>query len=451
MVTKTQKFLLSAALSLAFAGSGFAGEGQAQKSSEERLAQVEAELAELKRESSAAEGAESTNVSYRSKLEAKTGKKFTLKMESQLQTRFEIFDGHDGVGKAGESSTFRIRRLKTGFSGNAFGPEWQYEAKLAWTGTTFREVVETAVIGYVPERNYGFYMGKSKLPYNLQEASSSKRQQFVDRSESNEDFNQDFAQGVWVHGTPMIGDSSAVLRYWAGIYNGILKDGNDFINKDKDIAPANQDVTFLYNARAEVLLFGGEKTVGKYESDLRKNSEREDTLVLLGTAFSWFVDRDGDRDTDLDPVTVGGPEVFQADITNFTLDGRVHVRGFSLNAAFFHNTVDFDGAESNGVHPNALTNLGGFVQLGYNHNLEDGNQLEGAFRLSHTDWDEFDDGGIGRRALHSDIWEYMLGVNYRINKEKLKLSGDIGYITESDVGGNEDPSWQYRFQVQVIF
>lgn len=437
MKLKPLSIALCALVTSVFASAALAEEA----APEEKTPTLEERVAELEKNA--------VKASYAGKFKIQDNRKgaYSMEMQSQLQVRFTSFDSHDDSETDSDEGEFRIRRLKTSFKGHVISKEWKYETTIAFNSSTLNEAIETAYLGYQGDSSWGIYMGKQKMPWNLEEMTSSKRQQFVDRSEANEDFNQDFAHGMWLSGAPSIGETG-LIRYWLGVYNGIQKDGDEFMNKDKAGSPSNDDYQFLYNGRVEFLPMGGADDVGKYASDLRKDGENSDLLVLIGGAVNWYVDRtNAGRDTDLDP----NGSAFEAAITQATFDMRIHVSGISFNAAYFYRYVRFENANEDAQHPGSLNDQGVSVALGYNMNLESGDQFEVAFQFSHSDFDEFNDGGTARRALHNDIWQYTAGVNYRVQKEYLKISLDVSYITQSQVGGNEIPVWVTRLQAQILF
>ncbi|MGD9693584.1 MAG: porin [Phycisphaerales bacterium] len=134
---------------------------------------------------------------------------FRLNVSGQIQFRYYVNfrdDPNQGVGPAGPfvddfDPGFETRRTKLEFSGHVFEPNLFYKVRGAFdrtggprTGGAFG--LEDAYVGYKWDNGFSAQWGQFKLPFLKEESISSARQLAVDRSLTNEVFNQDFSQAI---------------------------------------------------------------------------------------------------------------------------------------------------------------------------------------------------------------------------------------------------------------
>lgn len=361
---------------------------------------------------------------------------YSMAISTHMQQRLTINDNHDGNGN--DNATFAIRRLKTNFSGNVVNKKWSYNFTYDWANSR----IEVASIGYQLNDSIKLNMGSTKVDFNLEESTSSKRQTFADRSLANQAFNMDWATGLWADGSTMAGEGS--LNYSLGLFNGIH--GGDGRNAgDTQGAVANNDTDFMINGSVGFSPFSDGKNIRKHMSDLRSDDKKGDMDLFLGAGFNYaFLDG---AEAGL-PVAAPGP-YGSATVGSIALDGRFHWNGLSVSAAYFYRSVSTETNATPNVEGGTHT-AGYGLTVGYNMNLEGGDQLEVAARLSQVNDD--DSFGLGL----NDTTELGFAVNYRFAGDNLKATFDVNY-TGTDINGSVAPApthnddWLIRFQVQLVF
>lgn len=404
-----------------------------------------------------AQDGDATSTTYdKGGLNFTTGKSFSLNMSTNMQLRAQLTDDKDPAGAtvAGDSMTFYVRRLKSSIKGHVFDQKWSYGMVFAWHDTTGL-ALEEANVTYKAGDDWAIGAGRRKSFFNLQEYTSSSAQQFVDRSNANEQFNNDYATGVWADGHMKLGDSGHTFRYHFGIFNGIDRGGAN-VGLQRDFssgsggAAANRDFNMLYATRVELIGNGNAKDdIVRGESDLRKEDKERPLQFIVGLGAS--VNRLGPGEAPNLGGAVGG---HGADVWNLALDTRVHVDGISFNAGLFHRTFNYDDtADADVGHAGGYTDIGAYAQVGYAIHMDSG-ILEPAIRWGMVDRD--DDNGGGRQFDDSEL---AFGLNYFLHGHRVKLTFDATYAESRAHGvtpvppafNANEPSMTYRLQLQLGF
>ena len=138
--------------------------------------------------------------------------KFNLRMQNLLESNYNITN--DNL-----SSNFMIRRARIHFNGFAFSPKLIYKVELGLssrdmnvaredgnTGGSSRIILDM-VAKYQFHKNWQLWAGQTKLPGNRERVVSSRKQQFVDRSLVNANFNIDRDVGLQLHGNIKFGEN----------------------------------------------------------------------------------------------------------------------------------------------------------------------------------------------------------------------------------------------------
>ncbi|MDC1142470.1 porin [Planctomycetota bacterium] len=411
---------------------------------------------------------------------------FALSLSTRVQFRVTYNDENGSGDGAGNTDgrdfwAMRIRRAKTTFKGHIFEKQWKYKFTVNWTDTGSN--VETATLTWAGDVMYNVTVGQQKLQFNWQELTSSGKQMFADRSQVNESFNQDFAKGVTVNGK-YADDSATWVKYWAGIYNGILSSDTDYRNADSN--PISEsfgggvDSNLMFNVRVETYPLGEFTREGR---DARGDDEKENPLFSVGFAFNWF-QSDIDN-TDLRPgSTTAGSGRNQGHVRTMAIALDAHLRWFGINLdiEFIRNRGEFfntgalntSGAVSTNARPTDIVNTGVIIEIGYMLTAE----IQVGLRMGMNDQDEFTFGGTDGIALAHDSSEMGVVVNYYLHGHNLKATLDISYVdfqlanSITDAGGatgfngfgtSRSPSsrandnadhaafWQLRIQIQWIF
>lgn len=410
---------------------------------------------------------------------------FEMRMTTRVQFRLtgqnEVANGSNGANGR-DFLNFRVRRAKTGFSGFIFERNLQYRVLLNWTSSN---VVENAVFTYAWRQEMNISAGQDKLAWNWEEHVSSGSQNFVERSYVNEVFNQDYAKGIWIDG--VVGEDTPWVKYWFGIYNGVLAGNNDFRNADMaqraDSFSNFVDSDMMINMRIETHPMG---EVSRKMYDDRGEDASGQLLFALGLGVNWFTS--GFNDAALRPDTVGTPTAsgrFRTtqDTLAITFDAHLRVSGLSVDLAIFfrhtefHNRgrTDFDPRNKAGIAN--LQDSGVTLEVGY---FVIPKEMNLGLRVGMLNADEFWGGGGSNRDLgiRPDTMEMGIVVNYFLYGDNLKLTMDITYVDQQLVysgsstgilgvynapparsgaaGGNNENAdhnalWIVRFQIQWIF
>jgi hypothetical protein len=135
----------------------------------------------------------------------------------------EAFDGDTagpGVGDAdGPLSAFDVPRLRVTLSGGVYRPWMKYSFQFDFSRTSGEGAskIKDAILEIRPVgRNFRIQAGQFKVPFGLQQITSSGRLQFVDRAITDAKFNPGRDMGG------MLSATAAARRfgYDAGIFNG---------------------------------------------------------------------------------------------------------------------------------------------------------------------------------------------------------------------------------------
>jgi hypothetical protein len=411
---------------------------------------------------------------------------FELSIKTRVQFRMtyqnEVANGEDGTNGR-DFINFRVRRAKTEFKGHIFEKEFQYRLLLNWTSS----IVENAVFTWAKMTELNVNAGQDKLPWNWEEYTSSGSQNFVERSLVNEVFNQDYAKGIWING--QFSSETPFLKYWFGVYNGVLAANNDFRNADGGLVTESfsnlVDNEMMINLRLETHPMGN---VANKMYDDRGADENDKVLLAVGLGVNWLIS--GFNDAALRPDTVGTPTASgrsrtSQDTLAVTIDAHLRAMGLSVDVAFFFRHTEFHNRGATSFNPTSparegianLTDTGITFEVAY---FIIPKEFNVGIRAGYLNADEFWNGGGDNRDLgiRPDTMEVGIVVNYFIHGDNLKLTLDITYVDQQLVysgssggirgvynappvrsgtaGGNADNAdhnalWIVRIQIQWIF
>ncbi|MCF6227493.1 MAG: OprO/OprP family phosphate-selective porin [Planctomycetes bacterium] len=418
---------------------------------------------------------------------------FSMRVSTRVQFRMTYSD-ENGSGERGGTDardfwTFALPRVETTFQGHIFAKEWKYKLTLNWAETPD---IKTATLTWAGDKFYNVTIGQQKLQFNWQELNSSASQMMVERSVYNETFNLDYAKGITVDGE-YADDSATWVKYWAGIYNGVLRSNTDFRNADRaaignSFAGNGQvDADLMFNLRLETYPLGEFTREGR---DARGADEKENPLFMVGLAFNYF--GSDMSNTGLRPGnTAAASGRFQGRHSTMAITIDAHLRWFGINfdAEFTYRKAEFSnsgalntsGQVGGAAVPTDLEDMGFVIEAGYM--LSEDMQI--GLRYGYVNGDEFTVGGTtggsggttGNAFIH-DSSEVGLVFNYFLHGDSLKATVDITYVdfqlaTGAGTGANaagptnivmtrsassranevadHQNVWQFRVQIQWIF
>lgn len=397
------------------------------------------------------------NAGYDKGFFIRSGQDFLLKINGLMQARY-LFYGRDGGNRdvnsvlygthQGDRSGLDFNRIRLGFSGYVWDPNFTYRIELKADGTD-DVALQYAWVNYKFIDPAQLRVGVFKLPFGRQETNSVSGLQFVDRSLANEVFNIGRSMAVMLHGSVL----DKRVDYGVAISNGFR---NNFDGPDEEDAFNELDTNPGISARA--VWHAMYDNLGKdflSESDIEYHKK---PALDFGASFAWNADR-GDRRNVLLPFQIpdavrvgpGGYDIssaYQTNITQFGLDAAFKYLGFSTQAEYFLRMVDNKSSISpwflNTGDSGTIHQQGGYWQAGY---FIVPQKVELVARLGGI-WDFGGD----------NMWEYAGGVNYYIRGNNLKLQADVTAINELPVRSNRvefinqnDDIVMFRLQLQAAF
>jgi len=374
--------------------------------------------------------------------------KFSLTMATRIQFRVtysdergQDVDSDDGAAQRALSTNgrdfwnFKVARAETWFIGNIFEKEYKYYVELAWAAGG-DNIVQEAFFTWAKWAEFNINAGQTKTPYSWQFLVSSGRQQFVERSGVSAVFDQFYAKGLWFSGT--IGKDTPWIKYWAGVFNGVLRGNNDFRNADRairtDTFSTQVDADLMPVVRVETHPLG---EVARDHTDMRSRDESKKVLFSVGVGFAWFASRFTNaaiRTTSNSPGS--GRSNTGHDTMNLTLDGHFRFFGLSVNIEYhyrktdFHNFGPLEGNQvaNNRNAPGDLTDTGFLFEAGF---MIIPKTFDVAVRMGLVDGDEFWLGGSSNRpnGIIPDSSEIGLCVGYYLAGHNIKILADFTYTS----------------------
>jgi hypothetical protein len=351
---------------------------------------------------------------------------FLLKVAGQMQFRF-VYNNQDEAGGDSNRYGFENRRTKLRFFGHVVDPSWQYLVLGAFDRDGGAFVLDEAFITKDLENGLKIRAGQFKAPFMREELVSSTRQQAVERSLVNEEFNQDRVQGVEL---AWEGDNA---RAAAAVSDGFFPGGVGTDNTGWQM----EDTEFALTGRAELMLMGDD---WKRFDDFSSWREDEGTAIMLGGAIHYQKDESGTAGPN--PFTGTADEV---EFLGLTADVSAEFGGINAFAAVTYRDLENDLPGSD------LSQLGFVLQGGFFF-TED---LEGFARY---EWADADIAGI------EDLSVITIGVNKYFAKHNLKWQNDVGFGLDevagiwstSSAGWRTDPADDdgqvvIRSQMQLLF
>lgn len=357
-----------------------------------------------------------------------------LEISNRVQVRYthELPDDTvtlPGTAGAGDArGSFRLRRVKLKLEGWLWKPPGvapapvtlpsiSYELQLNWpavTGANIGAVLEDASIAVDPKGKGQFRVlfGQFKVPFGLQQLTSSGNQSLVDRALVSDEYARGRDTGVAVQGVIF----SNKLEYRAGFFNG-----NGLTRLTNDNANLQSNVRLVWQPN-------GSQVMGQrawVSGALYSESDFESTIVPIYAFGLNFEHNDFHRTTtgnDLKSNVVG-------------LDGIFKFKGvFATGVYYLRQRTPETGAK--------FRSDGGFAQVGVM--LDRFRIWEAAFRYGQRD--------VNERVANDAVKELRAGLNYYYRRHTLKFQVDGGRV-ETGLGaalGSRKDS-ELRLQAQFIF
>ena len=351
------------------------------------------------------------------------GSNFYLELSNRVQIRYSHEFPDDtiklaGTENAGDSKgSFRIRRAKLKFEGWFYKPYLTYEVQTNWPGissSNLANYLEDANLNWdvtKGKKKFMVKLGQYKVPFGLQELTSSGSQQLVDRALVSNTFFRGRDTGVSVWG--VLGANK--FEYRAGLFNG-----NGLTRS------ANDNNKFQYNARV-TFQPNGAVPLGTYSGAHQSESDFE-TRALGKPIFtvSAAVEQN-------DLANVATDLKTNLKTTLYEVDAMFKYRGFSATGMFAWGEV-----EPQTTNP-SFDREGWFVQAGY--------------FLKPDKWEiaaRYGENNPNKDASNNKITEFRGGINWFYAKHAFKVQADFGQVkTETSTGDRKNN--ELRIQTQLVF
>jgi len=242
------------------------------------------------------------------------------KLFLQLQHQFLAVEGQ------GKSNSFQVRRARIYFAGNAFNPRFTYQFEFEFASGLTNNVSEAvatmspnlrdAWINYDFDNGIEIKAGQFKVPFNLGELIPDSKQQFIDRSQTDDALSYSRDVGLDIHGRVI----DKKLEYHAYVFN-------EGLNSNK----FNKNNEFLFGARVGYNFLGDH---GYTASDVDDSQEAQ---LMAGVAATYN--------------RTGAPAAADQSLIATTGDIAYRYRGFSAIGAGYYlrnhtaktNTLAFEG------------------------------------------------------------------------------------------------------------
>ena len=329
----------------------------------------------------------------------------------------------DGVEDGG-SGQFDIPRMRITFKGGMFKPWLKYEFQYEFSRTSGESSskVKDALLEFETSPAAIVKVGQYKVPFSLQELTSSGRQQFVDRAITNLKFVPARDMGVSLNGLFL----DKTLGYAVGVFNGSGE------------SRRQDDQGFLYAGRVYWNPLGEYKLA---ESAI-ENPEKAQLHIGLGYRTGEAV-RGGDVIEDIGTVFQDPDNQSAANLELAWKWGRFFATGeyFSMTDEQENPLPALADVDSDGWHAQAgVMLIPKVLEVGARYAVIDHN----------TDLDD------------TSTSEARLVVGYFWKGHNLKLQGDVGQLSydaaspdrSSDnrlVSGQSYDDTQVRLQLQLAF
>jgi hypothetical protein len=397
-----------------------------------------------------------------------TDGKFRLQFMARIQARYTYFGKDaqgDDTGEEHDESYFELERARIGMTGHFFDPSLRFKIEMdGETDASDKGALTDAYVDYAPfhdsdrpehdRRDYvALGIGQFKPYFLRQEATSSGKQQRVDRSLSNEFFNIDRNIGIWAQGFL----PSRLFFYHLAVTNGI-----DTVNIAPGGGSAQQvlDQNPAFIGKLDVCLLGDHTAYSYEESDVKIS--KNPLLVVGGSVVHERYDPAQRQQTPAATAFINT----RGKVTSFGGDAIFKYAGLSLEGEYVGRWYDQDGPTPAGAFATgeAIYCHGWNLQGGYF--ILPKELVELTFRYSEVRGNEGPQNGksveIGpginwffsgshNAKVQLDVAWVNLSDNLPSNTESLRQGPNVVFGSSAAGFHDGEQGVLTRFQVQVTF
>ncbi len=372
---------------------------------------------------------------------------FSLNMRLRGQFQLSVNDTTD----EDTATSFRVRRLRFYWIGNAFRPWFEYyiqvSADNSFSGSNTNADTNSdlqlrdAYFNAAYEKKAVPRVGQFKVPFNREELNSSSELQLVERSILNEEFT--LARDI---GTALYGLFGNYVTYGIGIFNG---DGRN---------EASLDSNLLYVGRIMLTPCCGELKYanssfpigGDYK--IEPNFGEDKPLIAFGAAVAGM---EGLNTAIKTPDAAIVPRLEQigfpdgegiVDLVQFTADVNFKYKIFSIEGEYDARWISPDADQ--GVSTDTVFDQGFRVQSGV---FLIPKLVEVAARFAYIDYDT-NVPNIEGVDDPDNSWQITPGLNFYMSRShKWKIQLDYSFIKNEFTNASDIDENIFRAQLQAYF
>ncbi|MEW6455483.1 MAG: porin [Acidobacteriota bacterium] len=336
------------------------------------------------------------------------------KYELKINARIQFLGYYSSFeNKIPSEKGFSIRRARLYFKGNGFYPWLKYYTQLTMEGDKIS--LRDFYLDFEKNKKISPKIGQYKVPFNREFLTSSADLQLVDRSIINNEF--EVGRDI---GMSLVGNFNSRFNYFIGIFNG---SGKYYKNLDKDLLYAGR---VMWTPAGEL----------KYSQSSLEYPENP--IFALGAAFAYFPGYEPLKENSEDRKTLSNAvktvSTGTSDVSQFVLDFAFKYKGFSLEGDYHYRNITPEELSAK-----KLESYGFRIQGGY---LFESKRWEIALRYSSLDPNISKENDIQK--------EITAGLNYFIQRHKLKIQGDYSYLIK-EIGNRKEKETRLRTQLQFYF
>lgn len=247
-----------------------------------------------------------------------------MSINGRIQLDYKDFDWSENKStgtNANDADTYDIRRAYLGAKGT-FNKYYDWEVTADFAGQSNSSHLDVAYMNVKWWKQAQFQFGQFKMPFSLEERTSSRFIDFQERSfNNNASLTPGKERGVMVHGTPFKG-----VNYAVAFSSGQGKNTNetDIREDGKDIIlHADTNIAEIADIKDTVIHLGASYTNGDLPTGHAVSAQR---TVARGAEFFKPAGFNGDNvertRTGLEGAFTYGPVKFQTEWTKSNFDGK---------------------------------------------------------------------------------------------------------------------------------
>ena len=364
------------------------------------------------------------------------GDAFGLSISNQLQVHWTYMGGD----VATDTSSFNVRRARTGLKGHAFNKAIRYSLLLdgvddaAAGGGNIKDGHVTWDFMSDDSGSIGLRMGQGKTQFGLEGTGTSKGLFFVERSAAARAFSDARSTGAWVMGQ----HNNNQLRWSVGAMNGATASGLGVGYVDVGEEAGNSDHELSWAATAQFDPMGDTLNGGSREG-FRQGDFRTDDTSLRGTVGVGVEIGNG--------RTAAGPGGVDVDSTAINVNTAWSINNFQVMGEFFMRTDETQGGSTDEEEPTGWALSGTYVMP---KSGDSAIQWGFGAHINMSESDMGTNGVVNYMTVNSDVTEISLVANafYHGHAAKTQLEYTMQDV---DMGAADATNHILSIAFQLLF